>query len=632
MLALRGHAGLPLEFHACNSVLQSSMPVTRRRVPILIGCLPWALLAHGCSDGRTGPRSTGAADVPSEGSDEATPEGDDSAVFAVPFPSDEATAAVGGSPGPAEMAPSLLDTAGAMDPEASAALCASLGADRAVQSLLAVNRLGLEMSATRVEGTVSEPVIDAYGNALATLEIEKVWVGPTFLEGARTRIDMDAGELSGLEVPGRYILGFGSMVSGVGANALPVRGEAGALSLWDKQVMIPSAERDRFADLLSYGIQGEPLVAVVEVTTPNDYGSRLAVIETLAGEMPDVITMHWEGPLFGASFPSVGPQRYLATFVSIYRHELSGNHFGSVRDFRPYDVAARATVERELAAPLPARDVQDSLKAALEQRMAWVVHRAPLVVATQISGIAHECCSGAGGTYFSHDVLGVFRGGAATPRLMLGGHDYFSDERCGDAFLLAIGGVESADPALPASAFACGAPGESPSVDWLSVPHVDARLVDTEGNRALVNRWLRSPEPRLLLRRDADERAPFALGPDAVWSQPLSVEQALVTAELRWINVVGVDESTGRIVIETTFGELPFDHLPRQRFELDADCAEPLLSRPGERLVPLAVDDPSVAIESGTEADAFLVPGVVLPSYGYVYRTAQKYRYAVGAY
>jgi hypothetical protein len=124
------------------------------------------------------------------------------------------------------------------------------------------------------------------------------------------------------------------------------------------------------------------------------------------------------------------------------------------------------------------------------------------------------------------------------PRLMLGGQDYFSDERCGAAFLLAIGGVESAYPVLPASAFACGAPGESPSVDWPSVPRVDARLVDTEGNRALVNRWLRSPEPRLLLRRDADERAPFALAPDAVWSQPLSVEQALVTAELRWINVV----------------------------------------------------------------------------------------------
>jgi hypothetical protein len=70
-------------------------------------------------------------------------------------------------------------------------------------------------------------------------------------------------------------------------------------------------------------------------------------------------------------------------------------------------------------------------------------------------------------------------------------------------------------------------------------------------------------------------------------------------------------------VIETTFGELPFDR-PRQRFELDADCAEPLLSRPGERLVPLAVDDPSVAIESGTEADAFLLPGVVLPNYRYV--------------
>jgi hypothetical protein len=533
---------------------------------------------------------------------------------------------------PHERPPNLGDTdAPVVDPVAAAALCAALGADRGAENLRAVNRLGLEMSSVRVEGSLGLPVTDPYGNALAPLEIEKVWVGPTFLEGERVLIDMDAAELAGFEQPGRYIVGFGTTVPGIGANHYPVRGEAGAMASWGKEVIIPIAERDDFADLLSYGIQGEPLVAVVEVTSQNEETSQLTVIEALGGDVPPSVAVHWPGYVYDANFPSVGGQRYLATFRSIDWHDVMGADVGVLADFRPYDAAARAAALAALAAPRPRRDVPGLVQAAREYRTAWTVHRAPVVVATQIGGIAHECCSGAGGTYFSHDVVGIFRGAAEMTRVMLGGHDYFSDERCGESYVLALSELEGAAPAELASAFACGEPNAWPSVNWVSVPRIDARFVDSEAVRSQVNRWLRSPEPRYLLRRDADTRAPFALSPDAVWSQPMPIDRALTTAHLYWVDVVGVNESTGRLVIETTFSPWELEHLPRQRFELDAECIDPLLARGGRWFVPIMMlDDAFGAATAEIEPTAFIIPGVVLPYHRYIEGIAHRFLYAAG--
>jgi hypothetical protein len=542
---------------------------------------------------------------------------------------------IGGADPAAEQGrpPKLVDTdAPVVDPAAAAALCAALGEDRSAHNLRTVNRLGLEMSSVRVEGSVGLPVTDPYGNTSVPLEIEKVWVGPTFLEGTRTLISMDAAELAGFEHPGRYIVGFGSTVSGIGGSDYPARGDAGAMSSWDKEVIIPAAERDDFADWLSYGIQGEALVAVVEVADQNEETSRLAVIETLGGDVPPSITVHWNGSVYDANFPGVDGQRYLATFRFIHRSEPIGADVGVLADFRPYDAAARRTALAALAAPRPERDLAALVRAAREYRSAWTVHRAPLVVATQIGGIAHECCSGAGGTYYSHDVIGMFRGDAEMTRVMLGGHDYFSEERCGESYVLALSELEGAAPAGPASSFACGEPNAWPSVDWVSVPRIDARFVDSEVIRAQVERWLRSPEPRYLLRRESDTRPPFALGPDAVWSQPIPIERALSSAPLYWVDVVGVSASTGRVMIETSFSPWQLEHLPRQRFELDAECIDPLLARGGRWLVPVVMlADEVDAANALIEPTAFIIPGVVLPNHGYIRRIVDRFLYASGA-
>lgn len=509
-------------------------------------------------------------------------------------------------------------------PNAAAELCALLEQDRTEQNLLALRRLGLELSGVRVEGRLGAPITTADG-LFAPLDLDKVWLGPTFLEGSRTLVELDPAESAGLELPGRYILGFAP-------TAYPRRNPAGGLPSWESEVIIPSAERDSFSDLLRYEIRGEPLVAVVQVGTPDGEPARLLRVRTLAGEVPDFVAVQWDRAVFDADFPEPGARNYLATFASIHSLGPTDLSPAALLDFRPYDAEARAMAERALAAPVE-RDVVGLREAAQAYRTGWRIHRAPVVVATRISGIAHECCTGAGGTFFAHDVVRDFRGTSGGLRLMLGGHDYFSDEQCGDGFVFALRGLEEASPAEPGSSFACGASTTWPSLSsYLRVPEIQARLVDSEATRTNVERWLRSPEPRQLLRRAGDTRPPFGLGAHAVWSQPMSLEQALVAAPLIWVNVVGASAEDGaRITVETSFSPGPSAHLPLQRFEIDAECLDPRLLRAGEWLVPLVVDEAADAKSSGDEDNAFLIPGVVLPNSRSVARIASSFRSAVSA-
>lgn len=573
--------------------------------------------------------------VSSDGEDVSTAgAGDEHEALPAPAPARDASPA-GAATAPTDIDPPVGgDTPGLTqdeDQNAAAAFCALLAEDRTEQNLLAIRRLGLELSSVRVEGRLGAPTTTEAGLA-APLEIEKVWLGPTFLEGSRTLVMLDPAETAGLELPGTFIVGFGTQSAGVGGNVYPQRAAPGGMPWWESEVIIPSAERDRFSDLLRYEIAGEPLVAVVQVGTPDIEPARLLRVRTLVGDVPDLITVPWDRSVFDANFPGPGPRNYLATFSALGAQGSNGLRSGTLLDFRPYDAEVRAMAERALAAPPPERDVAALIEAAEAYRTGWWVHRAPVVVATQISGIAHECCTGAGGTYFAHDVVRDFWGTSGVSRLMLGGHAYFSDEPCGERFIFAIRGLEDASPAEPASSFACGAPSAWPFVSSsLRVPEVLARFIDSDATRANVERWLRSPEPRQLLRRAGDTRPPFALGAHAIWSQPLSLEEALVAAPLTWLNVVGASAEDGsRIIIETSFYSAREDRAP-QRFELDAECLDPLLSRGGEWLVPLVVDDPTEAILSMNEENAFLIPGVVLPNARYVKRAAEKFRSAVGA-
>jgi len=531
--------------------------------------------------------------------------------------------------------PSDVPDARAVDPAAAAALCAALGEDRLEQNLRAVNRLGLEMSSVRVEGTLGNPVTDVFGERHAVLTIEKVWVGPTFLEGAQTLVGLSSGELAGLKLPGSYIVGFGTTIDGFLANPYPVQVVEASMSVWDKEVIIPSAERDHFADLLSYGIEGEPLVAVVQVVARDGYKS-LRVVETLAGNLPGSITMPWLSTPYVADFPEPGEQNYLATFRRVYLHEGTGRYLGDLLDFRPYDATVREMAQRALAAPRAPRDLAALRRAADEYRLAWAVHRSSFVAATRIVGAARETCAGYCDTYFAYDVLEDLRGGNAA-RVLLDsgvtedsqGNEAYPSERCGDTAVVAVSESESdaasADTAVP---FACGEPSDWPHVDRHVLPRVNARWVDSEATRAQVRGWLRSPEPRHLMRREADRRAPFALGPDAVWSRPMSEDQALVTAPLVWISVVGLSESTGRLVVETSFSSWPNEPAPRQRLELDAECNDQLAAFPGEWLVPLVMDDGAGPLYEG---DAFIIPGVVLPNFGYINRIVDKLRFTTNA-
>jgi hypothetical protein len=258
--------------------------------------------------------------------------------------------------------------------------------------------------------------------------------------------------------------------------------------------------------------------------------------------------------------------------------------------------------------------------AAENERIPWAFHRAPEVLATRITGISNECCTGAGGMYFTHEVTRDFRGDrgeVAAAATLLGGHGYYSEEQCGDAFLVAGSNVSSV-PAGTESYFACEAPGSlPPPYEYQRTANEHVKLADSPEARLQVERWVAAPDPVYLLHDEGSPPSAPVLDERAIWSQPVSMLRALAGARFAWIRVVAVTREGDRndVVLETTFDTNDLEGL-RRRVRLSATCLDPRLLREGATwLAPLVVDQTS-SIDDPLEAGAFLVPGVLFPADG----------------
>jgi len=514
-----------------------------------------------------------------------------------PPPADAGARVRDAASGPSDVGLTVIDAGSTTDP------CAPWTADLAGDNLQALHRLGVQVSHTTVEGQLSAATTTADG-LRATLEVEAVHHGASFLAGQRYQINLGPHEAASLRLPTRVIVGLSS-------NPFPVRRDGHALGWADARVVLRADASRSVADLLDYRGDLANIVAVVEIVAQDEDRTQFRVVERIAGELPDTVSTNWTRRVYDAPFPPMGSQRWIATFDHVTFYEAAGLHLGTVTDFREATPAERARVDAALASRRPTFD-RDALREASERlRRSWRFNRSPVVVASEVSGVAGECCTGAGGTFIAHDVAATLRGSVDRPRLFRGGHAYYSDEACGDAAILALS--ELGPPLSHPGDFGCGM---TTSLDT-SFPTSPVRIerADSPAARAEVERWLAADPP--VYRLDVDGAvAPSESSP---WSALRSVTQAMVDAtHLALVRIVDVkSDADGHVVrFETNFHPREYDHLPPEPHTVAFTCGDPRWLDVGARwIVPVVFDG-----RHGEMGDAFVVPGVMFPAWGTIER------------
>jgi hypothetical protein len=476
--------------------------------------------------------------------------------------------------------------------------CAEVERDTSAEDHLALLRLGLALSPTVLQGRLEAPAGDG---RQARLTVSRVERGHGFLLGTSALVEVDRAFLAATPLPAEVLVGLSE-------PGLPSRGLEDAPTLGAAVVTLPAARRTEVTDQLGYPGLAPPFVAVVEVAARDEDRATLRVQEVLTGEVPEVVHVNW-GRAYAAPWPEVGPARYLASFSYLSFNEPSGVYLGTLADWRAAApealAAARATLAR------PRAPVDGPALVALRQRLsaAWTFRRAPRVLQTRVTGLAGECCTGAGGTYVAHEIMQDLRGDAEPGPFQTGGHAYYPEEGCGDRMLLATDGPLRAP--VPGDAFTCT--GDSGVEGYLETTRERARLTDDDRALADVRGWLAATPPLYHARAaDAPPGDPIPVGLDAPWSRRRSPSEALSFGTLAHVEVVAAEPlgAGHRIVLATNLSPYPTSSWPTLQLQLTPACADPRLQEVGSSWLLPFVADPS---EPGSPAEAALAGAVFFP-------------------
>lgn len=495
------------------------------------------------------------------------------------------------------------ESSDASEPSDARPLCESFEAS----NLREIRRLGLLTSDAIVEGRMSEMFEQRAGELAATLSIDRVVLGSSFMAGAEVTVHFE-NEDQGRFPPGEYIFGFSG-------NEYPVRDDFGGASWWSTQVIVPVAERADVEDLVRY--RAAPYIAMVSLESRDEDRAHFRVVEALRGELPERFSMNWSTRAFAVDFPQPNDA---AWFISLSRLDLVPGdvYLGTGHDFRPATDVNRALIETAIVTLEESIDTE-ALRAFGERyRTSWRLRRSPHVLTAHPTGFVEECCTGAGGTYVEYRIDDELQGRALERRLVGGGHGSMSSESCGGP--AHIFGVESMDGVVVPSRdqFSCG---RDTFTDATSGSHfIRVDLPNTPENLTDAVEWLVSRPPYYLF--GAEERQNPERG--GVWSAPLSVDRALAAGELTLFRVVSAESR--QIVLETTFYAEMYEHLEKYQATLSLECGDPRLFALGRYYYGLVTwDDLNYRGRPGDDVlggGPFLVPGVLLPYESWVERTA----------
>ena len=365
---------------------------------------------------------------------------------------------------------------------------------------------------------------------------------------------------------------------------------------------------------------------MVRIVAQDEYRTTFEVIDALSGTFPVTFEDNWYAS-WGLPYPGIseGDERWIVSVFGLteYPDDVT---LGTVHDIRPATDEHLAAVNAALVSGVPLLDrehlagVRDGVREGIR------FHHAPWVVSSVVSGMAMECCTGAGGTFIQHEISEALRGAEVPARFVTGGHGYYGEEDCGDAFLH---GVESlVDPAEHMETpFDCLEYPDRDSWDAYGasiLSGTSVRLPATAKTRARVDQWLAASAPLYQLYHPDTEVPPEALEQDArnaPWSLPMDAVEAYLTAThivLLEVEEVAYDPALDaqRVLFSTTFSIHEYDHLERYTIKLVFRCGDPRLLEVGSRWIGglVLVDPFFYGAEDEPVLDrSFLVPGALVP-------------------
>ena len=514
--------------------------------------------------------------------------------------------------------------AGGVDPTA---LCSAWTGDLAAQNQRALEQHGFFESKAILEGTLGER-FDHLDQSYARFTIGKVRAGVTAYAGREVAIAMGPGLHATFGAGASVLVGLSSTYS-LTDTVVPTPPTSPPTN-WGNLLAVVRKEDEAGlpADLLGFRAWHAPNVAVVLVSELLSERIAFEVIETLAGSLPATFVANWPGN-WGPLPVAVGDER-LGGFGEI----VMGTTIASaVVELRPNTAEERARALRGIAAVAAGgfaptyRDELDRARSeATRYRLAWTFGRSERVLAVELAGIAGECCTGAGGTFFANTVSEVLRGEAPAGPVVTGGHGVFNDDRCADRFLLAMRSVATTSTGSLTD-YTCSTPPTSQLTSSTPTSAIEARLPGAPANRDDVALWLRSAPPLLRLF------APGVAAPADAFTPPsapalLSVPVPVLTAiqarhQLILLTIVNVQQQPGggaTIRVHTPFHHMDLAHLTNLEMTLFVPCADPRLLQVGRRWVAAVIgSEPfsGTTTEAGThlaEQRLMLVPGFLVPA------------------
>jgi hypothetical protein len=486
----------------------------------------------------------------------------------------------------------------------------------------AVNRLGLGLSDSVVQGILSESIIQS-GDIFVRFTIEKVWHGSSFLKDFSFWVPFDELELEDLTLPANVVIGFRG-------NTYPYEHDGLEDPVWWQKTAIVDVEK---IDENSLGPMSfkTPFIVVAKLIEQNEDFSRFEVSETLKGEdVPETFIVTWSFSVWSVPFPEPGDTDYLISLTHLSQLSDSEDFHGTISDFRVHNETNREIIVSELESPRTYWDKSavDSFKESY--LLGWSCFLAPYIYTAEVNGIADECCTGAGGTFIRHSITEFIKGEGDSPQIVTGGHAYYGDESCGDQMIMVshtlgdMSGFESDD-------FSCESSGmvyADAIVDGFHPERLKSFDFSTE-NISNVEKWISSHGPILRLFGEEDlisDNHLFLENTNSIWSTSQAAEYAILMAtHIALIKIEEVvehqDPQWYEVTISTTFNETAYDHEPLFRVKMGFKCGDKRFLEVGSEWLSFMIFDTGFSPFSDESIDysnAFIIPGLLLPNRTYI--------------
>ena len=499
------------------------------------------------------------------------------------------------------------------------AICEQSAEALTAANLRALRRFALHEAEAIIEGRLGAPKT-VQDWEYAPLTIETVHYGWGFLAGTEVMIPLRGAQAEGLPSDEPRVIAL--------SQSRPSPWDGDDRPQWSNPLAILSAdEAAEHEDQIGYKAHLTDHVAVVRVVEQDEYRTTFEVVDALKGTFPQRFSDNWYAD-WGLPYPPPATddgELWIASTLGLTEYEDGAVVIGSVYDLRPATDEHLARVMDALAHP-DERFSRDAIAARRDEVLtAYRFHLAPRVVAAVVSGMAEECCTGAGGTFVQHDVHEVLRGDDLPPRFITGGHGYYGDEVCGDAYLHGLGDVIDPGPVV-GEPFDCL---QYPDTGWWDAygPAIGSaaqiRLPTSDEGRARVEAWLAAAPPLLQLhdaQADPPGAAPEEVSDGTPWSTPMDAAEAFLVATHHVLitieEVSGGDGEPWRVRFSTTLSRHEYDHLTRYEFALRFTCGDERLLAPGTRwIAPLVMLDPVTYYPEYVPdpGRGFLLPGVLVP-------------------